>query len=39
MEDFRMSLSTHSSFYEQMIEHLFISEVLQEMRFKLNQWP
>jgi hypothetical protein len=39
LEDFKTTLSTHSSFYEQLIEHLFISEVLQEMRFRFNQWP
>lgn len=39
MEDFKTTLSTHSSFYEQLIEHLFISEILQEMRFRFNQWP
>ena len=39
IEDFRTTLSTHSSFYEQLIEHLFISEVLQEMRFRFDQWP
>lgn len=39
LENFKTTISTHSSFYEQLIEHLFISEVLQEMRFKFNQWP
>ncbi len=39
MEDFKTTLSTHSTFYEQLIEHLFISEVLQEMRFRFDQWP
>lgn len=38
MDDFRTSLSTHSSFYEELIEHLLISELLQELRFKFNQW-
>lgn len=39
MEDLKTSVSTHSPFYEQLIEHLFISEVLQEMRFRYNQYP
>lgn len=39
MDDFKTTLSTHSTFYEKLIEHLFISEVLQEMQFRFGQWP
>ena len=39
MDDFKTTLSTHSTFYEKLIEHLFISEVLQEMQFGFGQWP
>ena len=38
-DDLKTTLSTHSIFYEKLIEHLFISEVLQEMRFRYNKWP
>lgn len=39
IEDLKTTISTHSSFYEKLIEHLFISEVLQEMRFRFDRWP
>ncbi len=35
-DQLKVSLSKYSNFYEQLIEHVFISEILQEVWFKFN---